>query len=151
MTGFEKGWRDYQRMVDTISPFLKEAWQYDVVTVTSAGNEGVQTFEQMPDGSLKLTEIDETAGNSFPNNFGTNDEGMIVVGGVWPNGQLYVNTVPSDDRTSISVYAQGANVDLAFDESDETKFGKVPWNPSKYETRRASGTSFAAPAVVRLS
>jgi hypothetical protein len=102
---------------------LNECWGQDIVTVVAAGNAG---------GS------GESLDENTPTSLGSAANGLITVGGVDSTGLLAERTNFDAGRGgSITVYAVSENVVMA----DHTQ---------DIGTETDSGTSFAAPAVVRF-
>ncbi|KAF1981896.1 subtilisin-like protein [Aulographum hederae CBS 113979] len=107
---------------------LKDAWAEDIVTVTTAGNDGID--------AARLTFLHHTT----PQSYGTADNGLITVGGLRRDGSLWPHTTPDDHvlTGSMTLYAQAEDVVRA--DADSLR-GSVT----------ESGTSFAAPAVAGLA
>ena len=93
---------------------------YDAVLVVAPGNQG--------------NEKDAYQERWLPAALGRNDNIMITVGGVKPDGRFHDSTpLPRDENSgTITVYAQSSKVSMM-------------WNGKE---ALLEGTSFAAPAVV---
>lgn len=110
--------------------------QLGILLVVAAGNNG----NSNPNNLWKMAYLDEYA----PQYLGTEDNIMITVGGVGPDGRLDPISTRMKPGTSgsITVYAQSAGVKVATN-------WKGPPDGSE-RTTYLDGTSFAAPAVVSV-
>lgn len=108
----------------TLRKAFDELWAMDVVIVVAAGNDGnIVTLDQI-----------------VPQEFDTNDNELITVGGVSKTGLYYEKTTNKKGQLpgQVNHYAGAMDVTLAKYDGDDSA--------TKVET----GTSFAAPAVVCL-
>jgi hypothetical protein len=101
------------------------AWANDILVVVAAGNSGL-------DGV--------TLDQRTPQNLGRADNPLITVGGIQFGGEYWPNTIPAKPGMpgSMTLHAQSVDVNCASNTGTEAK-----------DTHIDSGTSFAAPAVVR--
>ena len=111
----------YDESEEYLKELIQRLWDEDVVVVMLGGN-----------GARGLTHLDMT----FPQNIGTDDNELIIVGGTDWDGTLdpdYAVHRPGHPD-SMTVYAQGI---------------QVLTMTNRYEFKRLHGTSFATPQVVR--
>lgn len=109
-------------MSDLLDKFITDLEKLDASPVTSAGNDGDE------DGVGLHTKT--------PANLGTDDNALVTVGAVTPDGNLWKKTTPKQPGKagSMTVYAQGSKVQT--------------YNAAGVAEADHSGTSVASPAIV---
>ncbi|KAJ5569959.1 subtilisin-like protein [Penicillium hispanicum] len=113
-----------QELSDLLGKFITDLEQLDASPVTSAGNDGDE------DGVGLHTKT--------PTDLGTDDNALVTVGAVKPDGDLWKKTTPKQPGKggSMTVYAQGSKVKT--------------YNAAGVADDNHSGTSVASPAIAGL-